>query len=82
MVNIKTYLRLEQICSSLEREGWIFISRLGRNDGPECSIFYRHPNNSRIVIDVYKEWIQVFRNKKLVKTEHIPCAPTAAKPAP
>lgn len=72
MVNIKLLLRLEQICSSLQKEGWIFVSRQKRSFRPKESVYYRHPNNSRIVIDVYGEWIFIFRNKKLIKREHIP----------
>lgn len=82
MVNIKLLLRLEQICSGLQKEGWIFISNQHYTGELQLSVFYRHPNQSRIVIDVYDDYLLIFRNKKLVKREHVPLKEAAAKPTP
>lgn len=74
MDNVKLFSRLEQICSCLEKEGWIFITRLNWSSGsiPIISVYYRHPNKSRIKIHVYEERIDMYRNKKLVKREYFP----------
>lgn len=80
MVNIKLLMRLEQICSSLQKEGWIFISNQHYPGELQQSVFYRHPNTSRIVIDVYEEYLLIFKNKKLVKREHVPLASAATPP--
>lgn len=72
MINTKLLLRLEQICSSLQSEGWIYISTLQYPRELLKSVFYHHPNGSRITIDCYEENILIFKNKKLVKSEKIP----------
>lgn len=82
MINFKLLLRLEQICSGLQKEGWIFISKLQYPGELQQSVFYRHPNQSRIVIDVYENYLLIFRNKKLVKREQVPLKEAAAKPTP
>lgn len=71
-MNTKLLLRLEQICSSLQSEGWIYVSKLQYPRKLLKSVFYRHPNGSRITIDCYEESILIFKNKKLVKSEKIP----------
>lgn len=82
MINFKLLLRLEQICSGLQKEGWIFISNLHYPGELQQSVFFRHPNKSRIVIDVYENYLLIFKNKKLVKREHVPFTEAAAKPSP
>ena len=82
MINFKLLLRLEQICSGLQKEGWIYVSCLQYPGELQQTVYYRHPNQSRIVIDVYENYLLIFKNKKLVKREQVPLKEAAAKPTP
>lgn len=70
-MNVKLLLRLEQICSGLQSEGWIFIGRSMTYPDGTFYVKYRHPNGARMSVDCFANDILLFRNKKLVKREHV-----------
>lgn len=70
-MNVKLLLRLEQICSGLQSEGWIYIGRTTTFPDGTFTVKYRHPNGARMSIDCYARDICLFRNKRLIKRVHV-----------
>lgn len=78
-MNIPLLMRLEQICSSLQSEGWVYVGQANFGTCGKNIVKYRHPNGSRISIECLDNSLVLFKNKKCIKKEIVPDNPLLNK---